>query len=137
MSALKLRLCLVFILLRSEARDFTPYSLVRILGSSSPVTVPRSLRLTITRYFHFQTPATNTLKSFGGFAILNFGLDADPKECGCQRLRLILKCSTYLPASTSGSPYCRLIRRNPRANCDAAPGVMQAAAVSILPCRIA
>ena len=106
-------------------------------SSSSPVTVPQSLRLTITRYFHFQTPATNTLKSFGGFAILNFGLDAGPKECGCPRLRLILKCSTYLPASTSGSPYCRRIRRNARANCDAAPGVMQAAAVSILPCRIA
>src|SRR2546422_6039694 len=55
---------------------------IRKASSGSPVTVPRSLRLTITRYFHFQTPATNTLKSFGGFAILNFGLDAGPKECG-------------------------------------------------------
>src|SRR5207247_1041781 len=78
----------------------------------------------------------NTLKSFGGFATSNFGLDADPKECGCPRQRLILKSSTYLPASTSGSRYCRRIRRNVRANCDAAPGVMQAAAVSIPPCRI-
>jgi hypothetical protein len=35
MSALKLRLCLVFILAPFRGRDFTPYSLVRILGSRS------------------------------------------------------------------------------------------------------
>src|SRR6266566_5282166 len=44
-SALKLRRCLVFILTPFEARDFTPYSSVRILGSSSSHRFPMHVLL--------------------------------------------------------------------------------------------